>query len=375
MPESGTPEPRIILPATAVIRRYIKSLGAWISGRERVYLDLKWWIYLCDAAAGRPKCKEHLSILQLLRELVGRRMVICPASEPVLEEVFKTRSRQRRIELAKLVDELSSGVALQEPATLARIEWQEVVRDYFCPSELRDPPLVLAWTRIPWLLGVVVPRFDDLDPAVSEQLASDFFLLASDQITFRHMVEQLGDEYPETEVFPDDSAYQLKKSKECEQYAHQVTSWEEVYNSEVAGSVLEHQWIITDILRQVLDLPGSGVPRRDYLRQMLALPEELVGRFLVAMVLSDGCVAVPPGVRVHAGLHALRRKRKDYFRKGDFYDFGHARLAIPFCNLFATERALATNLRQRPLEVEKWSGCRVVSDAAELHRTLSALLK
>ncbi len=67
--------------------------------------------------------------------------------------------------------------------------------------------------------------------------------------------------------------------------------------------------------------------------------------------------------QIVAGLHAIVRwHRQRPFRASDFYDIYHATAALPYCDIFLTERFLGTALSRPPLDVGKHFGTTILWD-------------
>lgn len=100
--------------------RYVRSKILATADRvlacKRVYLDTRFWILLRDACLGRAQDSLHDEMLDRLRRLVDSGKVICPINANTLAELLKQRDQTTRLATAKLIDELSLGVALQSEA-------------------------------------------------------------------------------------------------------------------------------------------------------------------------------------------------------------------------------------------------------------------
>jgi len=69
------------------LRQLSNDLGKSIGLRKKLYLDTRYWVFLRDAALGRPKQPEHVEILYLLRRLVHDGVVVCPVSDVAFMEL------------------------------------------------------------------------------------------------------------------------------------------------------------------------------------------------------------------------------------------------------------------------------------------------
>ena len=91
----------------------IVQLGRSLDNRTPIYLDIKFWILLRDAAlSGGGQDTPEYELLDLLRNLVARERIFCPISESIFLELMKQSDRGSRVRTAMLIDDLSLGVAL-----------------------------------------------------------------------------------------------------------------------------------------------------------------------------------------------------------------------------------------------------------------------
>ena len=73
-----------------------------------------------------------------------------------------------------------------------------------------------------------------------------------------------------------------------------------------------------------------------------------------------------PSLVVEAGLHAMVRYDKERkFKKNDMPDFRHAKTALPYFDLFLTEKSLCHLVKTGKLAFDKKYNCKVYSDSKE----------
>ena len=80
-----------------------------------------------------------------------------------------------------------------------------------------------------------------------------------------------------------------------------------------------------------------------------------------------------PGIRILAGIHAALRYKRQPLKKGDMHDHMHARIALPYCDFFLTEKNLGNLLTRPPLEYDKLYGCRVLWQDEQILAALEEL--
>jgi hypothetical protein len=81
-----------------------------------------------------------------------------------------------------------------------------------------------------------------------------------------------------------------------------------------------------------------------------------------------------PLIRVLAGLHAyIRWQRRRTFEFQDFFDLRHAAAAIPYCDVFLTEKFLRAACTSKLLDFGSIFGTRIISDEDEALAVVSTL--
>src|SRR3712207_6032570 len=136
--------------------RYIRqrqiALGQSIAQRRKIYLDLRYWIIARDAALGVRTNPEARKLLHFLRRGVANGTLICPIGGSTFSELMKQRySEGRRIGTARLMDELSLGVAII-PTRL--VTGTEIARSFHAAAKLPTHEMQeLVWTKVAFVLG------------------------------------------------------------------------------------------------------------------------------------------------------------------------------------------------------------------------------
>src|SRR6266699_5009890 len=125
--------------APAYLRRLTVALGKLVSTRRKLYLDTRYWIFLRDAAMGRPRRPEHSELLELLRGAVQSGVALCPISDVGYLELTKQTDPVTKLETTRLVDELSLGIALLTEESRVGTELAHTMSELGAKLEL--PPL------------------------------------------------------------------------------------------------------------------------------------------------------------------------------------------------------------------------------------------
>jgi len=89
------------------------ALSIHVLQRRRVYLDTRYWLILRDVAMGRPRRAGDVALLAALRRWVQAGVIVCPLGDGSLLEVLRQSDETTRLATARLIDELSLGVTIQ----------------------------------------------------------------------------------------------------------------------------------------------------------------------------------------------------------------------------------------------------------------------
>lgn len=155
------------------MRRKIVALGQSVEHQVKIYLDVNFWLMLRDADLGTHADPKYHELLANLRSLASRRIAFCPIGESVYFEVLKQSDERTRLATAKLMDELSQGIAItaMDLRTGTELAYALHIIKGTDKGSL-DPLDTLVWTRVGHVIG--------MDPRVSlgmELSAANRFLL------------------------------------------------------------------------------------------------------------------------------------------------------------------------------------------------------
>jgi hypothetical protein len=107
-----------------------------------VYLDQKDWIALLKADAGKPERPTHADALTLLRAAVDAGSVSLPLSHVHYQETSHRKPFAKRVELAKLMAELSRFRSIAPFYMLSKQEMRYFIATHFdAPIAVQDPPV------------------------------------------------------------------------------------------------------------------------------------------------------------------------------------------------------------------------------------------
>lgn len=345
------------------------DLGRAIAARKKIYLDLNMWIAARDADAGRQTDDKATQLLEQLRLGVAEGRLICPVSETAFIELMKQPlSEDRRIGTARLVDELSLGVAMIPSQQRIGTEICVLAYRLLGQGEKLHAVHELIWTKVCHVLGQSYPVLAGIDDATQLVLQKGFI----DRLwetPLLEMVERIGDAWDRDDPFVDLSQ---QTNRDRDRHAEEITSFARAYEIELTGAIDATDEMGAEVLCSVGERAGHEVPSPG----TDAWPATVnAGKNMLLFAMKKPETKfVLRSLHVEASLHAAMRVDKPRrFKPNDFHDFHHAAAALSYCDAFLTERPLHDLIARKQLGLTALNNCQVASslgDASELIRTL-----
>lgn len=334
--------------------RLVRGLGNTLV----IYLDTNFWVRLRDAARGTG-IAEAVRLLGRLRAMVRGREALCVSQIYSLLEVGKQEEESLRV-TADLLDELTEGVAIAATDDLLRWECAE----FIAATIHRDVAQGLgAWTKVGQIHKSAVP---DL-PGPATPAGREAVLKASIDslwnLSFGGAFELLDWDTKNKLGFQlDDETLARVEERKAEQLAKNLTR-DQVRANEFAQQVRARVMpVATDLLR-------AWHVTRGFPEGMAALLGDLhaVERAAVDQFTERSLGRLLPGLAIMTELYALYeadRDTKKPLTSHDWFDSCHAAAALPYCDVFLTERNLAHKLRQL-LKADAQYGCQIIGSLEE----------
>lgn len=343
------------------------QLSRKIASRRKIYLDLRFWIILRDAALGIREDDKSQLLLRLLRHGVKAGALLCPISAAIFFELMKQPFvPERRIATASLADELSMGVSLMRQDRIQATEIASFMIAASGSEGLHDMQ-ELVWTKAAYVLGDVypVPKGVPAETVIEMQIMF-FDLLWTMRLS--DMVEQIGDHPGGPDPWHEVTA---ETNAKCRQFAHEITSYKAAYDIELRGIAEELGSIAADILAQRAAIEVGREPTAEERSRL-----DNVGRNAIYYGMRrPEFRRVMRSVHVGAAIHASMRWDKDRrFKPNDWYDFQHAYGAVGYCDVFLTERSLHHLLSRPQVDLKGISDCVIVSNIDEANAVIQSLV-
>ncbi|MEM6505080.1 MAG: hypothetical protein AAF711_06410 [Planctomycetota bacterium] len=345
-----------IAPHKYVRARHI-HLAESLTDKVKIYLDTKYWILFRDVTLGREQDQSLVDLLRVIRDAVLSGQVICPISQDSFSECFVQDDAATLKATVQLMDQLSLGICLTEFNTRINAELWHFMIEKAKGKDAVIERRMLMWTKAGYVLGYVEPESEIFSKDQSNAVKKAIF----DQLweaTFLDIFDGIGS-CPDWKVKPNaiDSMNEGKFASNGD-----FSSFKELFMIELAGGLELLQEPLSEILFQMyLSEYGKNTDPN-------CKPEPEAGKQAANIIyhafrlnkISDEL----PTLRTHIALHAaLRWDRQRKYKPNDLYDLRHAAMALPYCDVFLTEKPLCHLIHEKHSGITDQLPCKSFSDA------------
>src|SRR3990172_1346007 len=224
-----------------------------VLGKMRVYLDLRYWIYLRDANLGAPKRDVHARLLEALVSAVDNGNVICPITDSVFFELDRQGDTSRRMQTVRMIDRISRGVVIKNAVERLHCEVIDFLEATTVRGEPPTQPCRKVWVRPYSFLGT---------PSISGGWADAEQLAINKAVVSYMWTRSLEDLLTDTSI-PDDggdtrfreSAHRITEISA--KHEQEMRSFPQVFAAEVGGFVESHRAELFRAFRQHLGTMSS----------------------------------------------------------------------------------------------------------------------
>jgi hypothetical protein len=332
--------------------------GGDIAHRTRIYLDTKFWVRFRDVLQDRAKCTSDLNLVNLIIELCDAKVAVCPVSYSSLEELMHQQDPISRRATAQLMDRLSDGACLQPPHALFSIELDYWLHQVFFPHVPLHERVVLVWTKPFYFVGQ--PRLQCEILTADQDMAAE---KSSFDAMWSASICQLSDLWRSHGASGRAECVEVAQKLTSGKFEHHDTtkSFNDLYADEVWGGL--------DAYKREIDPVFERLMRKTGYAEAPSAAEVSTGTYLlrkmIATAYQHGKLSTQlPQCHINASLHAaLRMNDKRQYKPGDCEDFRHAGSALPYCDIFLTERSLRHLPCTSPLHLDADYNVTVLTDA------------
>jgi hypothetical protein len=352
------------VPLEAYRCRILHRFGQIVAKKTLVYLDLKYWINFRKVQLGQAVNPAYAALFDILTEQANAGSIVCPLSFWVFAELLKQRDLATRKATARLIDRLSSGVAFMHHGEIVEQEIIHLVRT-LSPRyrHVKQWPIrECIWTRTFSFLGDRIPVWPGSIPQ-SEQLLVQKHL---EDVNFFVPLEELIDESTIIEpasVRPGYDVTDINRRKAQVRREHR--SFKSMFLAELMHTVKENEEHWYDTMSYLHSLE-SGQEEKINVDRLSELEKQPARNLIYFLFKKNKITNELPSYHIPAALYAATSwDGKKQLTENDVFDFYHAQLAIPYCDVFLTESSLKSLVCSQHLRFDKIYNTEIISDPNE----------
>lgn len=343
------------------------EIGNVVMKKYRIYLDTKYWVYMRDASTEKATITQT-EIYRRLKNLVQKEVAICPLSPHIFYELMNIGDEEKRLKMARVMDELSQQVCFISPLNITGQELLSFMRNSQASAEGKSPfnPIKYVFTKAAFVGGEVYPAVKGIPDEQMNNIRIKFFDHLS-KITLVEMLKTAGGDFPLW-----DRKNLIAKLNQGKDDNQDWNSFHEVFMHEIAGILdvvkddLEQIWIYlfrNDVgghvtLEEVRKSESAGL-----LANMIynAFDQKKINKEL-------------PCFHINASLHTFIRYNKNQrYKENDLIDFSHAAWALPYCDTFFTEKPLHDWMCNNLLKLDKIYDTKILYKEEDVLDVLNSL--
>ena len=366
--EKHRAEPQKSLEAYAKERRV--TLGKQLHRCKKIYLDTKYWILLRNSSMGMETELSVKNLLDSLEDGVWSGHLICPIGADIFSEILRQTDETTLLKSVSLIDRLSKGMVILFHEERFPLEVLYFVYKNLLGDSSYYPPDLFVWTKMAYILGFYTPGKTPFGK--EEELAiQKAFLDQMWDVSLADMVNVIGVTNFLNNSPLDFNTDELNRNKK--RFGDKCKSFEEIFLSELANLLDDMKPEFSEMLVflskrfpefQVTGKAAKTAQSAQWFANLIYHAFRLK-RFSTEL----------PFLNIQASLHAaiwMDSKRK--YKPTDIHDILHATAALPYFDVFLTERSLTHLLTRTDMALDRLYECRVVAKPTEANTEIARLL-
>lgn len=345
------------------------ELGKSIKDKTKIYLDTKYWVCFRNVKMGVEKDANIIDLYELLKLLIESKRAICPISDIIFDEILKQKDEKKLNASIELIDSFSKGVVLISEIDRVMLEILYFLRKNTKSKNTVFPSDLMVWTKPALIYGDCIPSETAFSREEELAIQKSYFDLIWQQ-SFSDMLRQIG--INKLRQMPNRPNISDTINKDCANNISELDSFKTVFRIEIAGTIDAVSPLIQNSLIYFYQKETGNVfnVKDTDASKHVNMFKNLISH-LFEQKKDNGFL---PTLKVNAGIHAgIRWDKKRLYKENDFPDFEHAKAAIPYCDMFFTEKSLKHLLESKSLAYDKEYGCKIAAkptDALSLAQTI-----
>ena len=324
-----------------------------ISGKRKIYLDTKYWIYIRDVELDRSNDKILKQILDGLRDLVKNKIAICPISDEIFYELLLQTDPITLNQTVKIIDELSQGVAILSSGERVMYETLYFFNSFYNGIGRMQPQEETVWSKVSYIYGLTHPTneaWGEENLVMQKAFFDQMWSLSLADVTKTIGMENIL-------KWPRHNDISEKLTYGKIEHSHENKSFKQLYLSELAGVLDVHRDLILEGFEYFyMQKTGNKVSQEERQNSEAGKVVNVIYNLFKLGKLGTFF----PSFIVEAGLYAsVRNDLPRKYKTNDLSDFRHAKAALPYFDAFFTERSLKNIICANNVSLDKKYSCEV----------------
>ncbi len=318
------------------LARYQQLLERGISQTPKLYLDTNFWIGLRDAE--RESDDRAKRLLDLLRELIANKKVICVIQAASFLEIAKQSERSLLV-ISKLIEEFTESISIASQDELERLEAINYVRSKLDAEAL---PQYQIWTKTGLILYTnAVGHMSNLLPKSLDSYRANVLLKSMIDALWNAEISDILEAFgwntaEKLAASIDQSTIEAIENRKKKR-AEEIHSLQSIKQTEFESIMpIKYRKAFGRTVYQIAVETGQQI----VFKELLDTAERLVGDAVRESVSGEIGRALPNTV-IQTNLYCLyENDQNKKFSSNDWFDMCHASVALPYCDIFFTEKHL-----------------------------------
>ena len=354
------------------INEYLKKeksrISKEVNKKNKIYLDTKYWVDICDVTRGVKKDTTINDIYTFLKHGVKKNTIICPISEVLFKEILRQSDEDSLTHTVKIIDELSQGIIICNEYERFSLE----LFNFFYDSLKIEIDISLKdnfWCKgINHIFGIQIPYNPNFTDKENYMIQKEYFNIIQ-EYTFFDFVNILG--MDKLKVFRDSKTDTDWFDKNKQNNFNKYKTFYDLYMIEIAGSIDFYKNDIEEVFKNVIDNKVKE-EKNLFEEKDKMLDTQVIQNMIYNIFKQKKMDLYLPSLDVGAMLHSkIRWNKTQKYKQGDFDDFRHATIALPYYDYFFTEKSLNNMIKECNYDIKY--NCIVVSKNKQIIDILEKL--
>lgn len=354
-----------------------KELFLSTKDKSIIYLDMNYWIDFVKYQNGlkvRPYIKELYELLVLL---VNNDNALIPICDIHLRESYKNRSEYKYKSLINLMEKLSINNCLISFDQRWSNELLFCIRTAFEIPNARTLFNETLWTKPFFLHGDRIPLLENV-PFNNQEDRIEFQKYFIGNVWHKSLsdIYLLLDEEGRIGLNPKVLEKEITEHliKGREENKDDYSGFKDLLEKEMSGLLeISKEEIDRLLISFYTDYEGGKSLISDEFYKVKESERSMRLIYLITkVIIKSEQYEVFPSLTIGSCLHSLKRwEINSKYEETNFFDIMHAKVALPYCDYFFTERNLCGLIKDNHIKLDKKFNCNVISKPEEAYQTLA----